>query len=80
MNRQSKEYETWIMSSKRRKKKEHEEESTECNRFMKLDCVGYVQKRMGISLKELKKKTKGKLGDGIRSLLVEKGTDYQIRP
>ena len=65
MNRQSKEYENWVKSNAYGKwKKEHEEESVVCRRVKKLDCIGHVQKRLGTALRDLKKKTKGKLNDG----------------
>ena len=59
MDRQSKGYETW-----KKWKKEHEEKRAQCNQVVKLDCIGHVQKRMGTALRDLKKKTKGKLEDG----------------
>ena len=65
MDRQSKEYEKWVNSKAYAKwKKEHEEESVVCHRVKKLDCIGHVQKRLGTALKDLKKKSKGKLKDG----------------
>ena len=65
MDRNSKQYEKWVKSKQHQKwKKEHEEESVICHRVKKLDCIGHVQKRVGTALRELKKKTKGKLNDG----------------
>lgn len=46
------------------RKKEHKEERTAYNRVKKLDCIEHVQKWMGTGLRDLKKKTKGKLDDG----------------
>ena len=65
MNRQSAEYKKWRESDSYLKwKTEHEDETAICNRVVKLDCIGHVQKRLGTALRELKKKTKGKLADG----------------
>ena len=64
MDRQSKEYGKWVESKAYMKwKKDHEEENVVCHRVKKLDCIGHVQKRLGTALRELKKKTKGKLKD-----------------
>jgi hypothetical protein len=64
MDRQSKEYGKWVESKAYTKwKKDHEEENVVCHRVKKLDCIGHVQKRLGTALRELKKKTKGKLKD-----------------
>ena len=65
MDRQSKDYQEWVNSDAYQEwKTNHEEESAECNRVVKLDCIGHVQKRLGTALRELKKRTKGKLSDG----------------
>lgn len=56
MNNQSKEYQEWMDS--------HEGNTAKCNRVVKLDCIGHVQKRLGNALRKLKKTTKGKLSDG----------------
>ena len=63
MNWQCTEYQTWLKSDGYENwTTEHEDAM--CNRVMKFDCIGHVQKRMGIALRELNKKTKGKLADG----------------
>lgn len=65
MDRKSKEYEKWIKSANYNKwKKGHEEETVICNRVTKLDCIGHVQKRLGTALRELKRRSTGKLKDG----------------
>lgn len=65
MDRKGEDYTKWVKSKQFVKwKKEHEEESVVCHRVRKLDCIGHVQKRIGTALRDLKKKTKGKLVDG----------------
>ena len=64
MNKQSAEYKKWLSSKEYQKwKDEHETGAAQCNRVLKLDCVGHVQKRIGKALQEYKKK-RGKLSDG----------------
>jgi hypothetical protein len=64
MDRQSKEYGKWVESKAYTKwKKDHEEENDVCHHVKKLDCISHVQKLLGTALRELKKKTKGKLKD-----------------
>ena len=64
MDHQSAEYKKWRQSDSYLKwKTKHEDETAICNRVVKLDCIGHVQKRLGKALRELKKKTKGKLAD-----------------
>ena len=46
-------------------KNKHDFGQADCNSVMKLDCVGHVQKRVGTTLRELRKKTSGKLKDGL---------------
>ncbi|KAK3717095.1 hypothetical protein QZH41_005024 [Actinostola sp. cb2023] len=64
LDRQNKEYKAWILTDAYSAWiVAHEEESVDCYRAIKLDCIGHVQKRIGTALRELKKKTKGKLAD-----------------
>ncbi|CAB4012192.1 Hypothetical predicted protein [Paramuricea clavata] len=54
----------WVESDDYRKWREnHDSGEVECDRAMKLDCIGHVQKRMDTHLRDLRKREK-KLKDG----------------
>ena len=62
----SNEYKKWVASDAHEKwKDDHDLRKADCPRVMKLDCIGHVQKRAGTALRELRKKTAGKLKDGL---------------
>ena len=66
IDRKNSEYKKWISSEDHKEwKNKHDFGQADCNRVMKLDCVGHVQKRVGTTLRELRKKTSGKLKDGL---------------
>ena len=58
------EYKTWRASEDYKKwENEHLDGTVDCNRVMKLDCIGHVQKRLGKALYEFQR-TATKLEDG----------------
>ena len=66
MAKTSNEYKKWVASDAHDKwKTDHDFGKADCPRVMKLDCIGHVQKRAGTALRELRKKTAGKLKDGL---------------
>lgn len=66
MAKTSNEYKKWVASDAHDKwKTDHDFGKADCPRVMKLDCIGDVQKRAGTALRELRKKTAGKLKDGL---------------
>ena len=66
MDKKSNEYKKWVASDAHEKwKANHDLGKADCPRVMKLDCIGHVQKRAGTALRELRKKTAGKLKDGL---------------
>ena len=66
MAKKSNEYKKWVASDAYEKwKDDHDVGKADCPRVMKLDCIGHVQKRAGTALRELRKKTAGKLKDGL---------------
>ena len=65
IDKKTNEYKKWVEFLAHEKwKSDHELGKADCARVMKLDCIGHVQKRMGKALRELRKKTTGKLNDG----------------
>lgn len=51
------EYNEWVNSEGYKKwKEDHENGKAMCNRVVKLDCIGHVQKMMGKALRDFKKK------------------------
>lgn len=65
IDKKNSEYKKWVESLAHEKwKSDHELGKADCARVMKLDCIGHVQKRMGKALRELRKKSSGKLKDG----------------
>lgn len=80
MDKRSKEYKKWVESDDYRKWREsHDSGEVECDRAMKLDCIGHVQKRMGTHLRDLRKREKklkdGKSVKGSKHRLTDKAID-----